>query len=97
MGTNFYVHIPGEDEPWHLGKRSAGWPFLLHAEVYWDKSLALRTWMARALSGQIKDEYGRLIEFGDLFFQILEQQRYATRHPGSFYDEGLQFIAEEFC
>lgn len=97
MGTNFYVHNPALREPFHLGKRSAGWPFLLHAEPWWDRRLALRSWTCQALSGRIMDEYEKPISFHVLFFDIMERQRHPRLHPDAFLDNGLQFIPGEFC
>jgi hypothetical protein len=97
MGTNFYVHVPGEREPWHLGKRSAGWPFLFHAESYWRESMALRLWLARAFSGVVKDEYGRRMELADLYMQILDTMNDTNLHPGAYVNAGFQFMTGEFC
>ena len=71
MSTNFYVYTGqptcehcGRPDPdaneFHLGKRSAGWRFLYHAESGWPIEDAYRLWLDTLRRGEIRDEYGRV-------------------------------------
>lgn len=82
MGTNFYLtgpdHAPcGEcgrgDQPWHIGKSSAGWVFALR--VYPNATGMPRTltdWIALFFDPDysITDEYGKKIEPDDMVKRI---------------------------
>ncbi len=66
MGTNFYLSDPAcsgcghVERIRHIGKRSAGWRFLLHVEIESDVPVGLDGWEAefRRPGFRIFDEYG---------------------------------------
>lgn len=103
MGTNYYVHSEYRDG-WHLGKRSAGWPFLFHAQNNWDPRRFMESWL-ETLSvpgARIEDEYGREIGFSDFMLMIIDTyDKYEHQvHPRSVRDgraSRFQFMYGEFC
>lgn len=81
MGTNYYWHkapkcdcCGREDAPLHIGKSSYGWCFSLHVHPG-DGIHNLDDWKAvLAQKGSyIRDEYGDLIESGELLKTITER------------------------
>ena len=83
MGTNYYVHTPAcenacdhcaASEQLHLGKSSAGWRFLHQADSDWPREQAHSLWLARAQSGEIRDEYGRAVTLDELLAKIQAKQ-----------------------
>jgi predicted phosphoadenosine phosphosulfate sulfurtransferase len=78
MGTNYYwlTNIckccNREEERVHIGKSSAGWPFLLHPRfkswTSWKEALSKNP------DDQIHDEYGRRMEV-DAFIKFVEEKQ----------------------
>ncbi len=80
MGTNYYMlngrppcptcgHDSSEER--HIGKSSMGWVFTLH--VYPDENIkTLQDWIVLLCTPgvRIRDEYGKLVELGDLLKTI---------------------------
>lgn len=97
MGTNYDVKTWFYPEGWHLGKQSAGWPFIFHADEEWSSGETLGCWLARAASGPIVDEYGREIGFAALMRMIFDSYDNSQRkHPDAFEESGYQFLHGEF-
>lgn len=102
MGTNFYVDSR-DRRGWHLGKRSAGWPFLFHADNDWPEHQAVER-LAEILNTDgmvIKDEYGRKIPRADFLVMVYRSYEDSQlAHPGAFTDGTIQkwqFIRGYFC
>lgn len=84
MGTNYYYHhnpckeCGRSDDPIHIGKSSCGWCFSLH--VYPDgigllgAIKDLNDWIPilHLVTGEIRDEYNRMVLFRDLMIEITE-------------------------
>ena len=69
MGTNYYAHTSASDaEGLHIGKKSAGWDFLVHAipEQGLTTAAAWRKSLAKA-GTYVTDEYGQRIPVGEFF------------------------------
>lgn len=98
MGTNFYAH-PAPEAEIHLGKHSAGWPFLFRAPDRWPDKDAFVGWVATACSYPIQDEYGHEISFNELLESIMNSYNayVGKRQPGAFLCGGFQFMREDFC
>jgi len=101
MGTNYYVHSEYRDG-WHLGKRSARWPFLFHAQNDWDMDNAAVRWLeVLATPGAvIKDEYDRELSFQEFMAMIIKTyEEYGDRKHSDAFESNMsfQFIRGEFC
>lgn len=101
MGTNYYAVAPSKVMI-HLGKQSAGWPFLFRAHEGWSDEEAWKEWVATASSYRLEDEYGREITLAELIqIAITSTVRlYDREHPDAFRPEPfsmLQFMHGEFC
>ena len=94
MGTNFYAVDDGDacptcgagTEELHIGKRSAGWNFMLH--IIPEKGLLEpEDWYAywEANNIVIYDEYGRVIPYDDMLHIINNwHEGEHTKHEGDF-------------
>ena len=79
MGTNYYLKqnvcpTCGRGEDLHIGKSSMGWHFAL--QVYPDDNInTLEDWKPLFKSGEIRDEYDRLITEEEMLKGITERKR----------------------
>jgi hypothetical protein len=102
--TNYYLRpdgaCPQPCSSWlHLGKSSAGWAFTFRAYPDRDKPVMdFAAWTELLEVGTIYDEYGRLIERGELLEWIADSQS-GLNDPGDIAyldDKGFRFIPQEF-
>lgn len=100
MGTNYYA-VPAPGVKIHLGKQSAGWPFLFRA-YDWPDAEAWEQWFATASSYRLVNEYGDEIDLSQLVLlavtsTVLHHER---EHLGAFRPDPqsmLQFDRRNFC
>lgn len=100
MGTNYYAVAPGRVALIHLGKMSAGWPFLFRCHKEWTNREAMEEWIATAQSYTIEDEYGREISFKDLMSRIttsLDEHSDRQHEYADFAIVRWQFARGDFC
>lgn len=104
MGTNYYAyrntcpHCGRSDAPMHLGKSSAGWPFLFQGDR--DEDLKdWPTWKAwlMASGAEIRTEYGDVVSVDDLEAKIIAKRRHASEpHVARAY-RGEERTADGDC
>lgn len=100
MGTNYYAVAPSKVMI-HLGKQSAGWPFLFRAHEGWREHEAWKEWVATASSYRLEDEYGRDITLAELIQIAISSTvaHHGRLHPDAFRPDEfsmLQFMRGDF-
>lgn len=115
MGTNYYVienycpHCNRGDIVYHLGKQSAGWKFLFHAQ---DNINSFDEWInfIKSRNLKIQDEYKRTINIAEFVSMVISRQDGLAQDTTSngevwklvkddyFVDAlGFEFCKREFC
>lgn len=101
MGTNYYAIAPGNIEI-HLGKQSAGWPFLFRAHDEWRDADCWHQWVDIASRLPLRDEYGDDVSLADLIKIAITStiQHHTREHSDALRPEPfsiLQFMRGDFC
>lgn len=90
MGTNYYLHKKDEKphcencscyQPLHIGKSSAGWCFALHVT---DEIKSLEDWKVRWQEGEIRDEYGTVIDAATMLDTITNRKWHLRTTPHGY-------------
>ena len=101
MGTNFYMKVAIDSlnncELHHIGKRSAGWCFSLHA-IPSHNLMDLGSWTAFLMSDdvvRIFDEYENDYTWAEMTQIIIDDKTYNDRPPHRHSGEHLLSTGEE--
>ena len=100
MGTNFYMKVRVESnnfELHHIGKRSYGWCFSLHAIPYYDL-VDLGRWTAFLMSDQVVrifDEYEKDYTWAEMVQIIIDDKTWNGKEPQRHNRENVLFNGEE--
>ena len=92
MGTNYYAvrKRPSVESPIHIGKSSAGWLFLFHANKLWSNYDEVKEWLKQHTVNNkeyvILDEYDEEVPFEEFINMVEEKQndKWCIDNPDNF-------------
>ena len=101
MGTNFYMKVaietPHNCELHHIGKRSYGWCFSLHANAKYNL-MDLGSWTAFLMSDKVVrifDEYEKDYTWTEMTQIIIDDKTWAGKEPQRHTRENVLLNGEE--